>query len=182
MCSGQLSPERKHRLDEIASDWLAPRSYFDTCYNAAEDYYREHKNLLVPANYMTTDGIKLSQWVSALRKRCRKGELGEEQIERLNMIGMDWRNQKELKQEPYFEALSQWVREHGDTNVPKSYVAENGLQLGKWLYEQKKAAANGKLKPERKKRLDSLNPAWVKPKAQRRLSEKDYARGAASAP
>ena len=98
--SGQLSPERKHRLDEITSDWLAPRSYFDACYNAAEDYYQEHQNLLVPVNFVTADGIKLGQWISSLRKRCRKGELDEGQIERLNAIGMDWRNQKELKQEP----------------------------------------------------------------------------------
>ncbi len=62
-------------------------------YRAAEKYYREHGDLLVPFTYITEDGIQLGKWISNQRIK-RRGVWGspptEEQIHKLDAIGMSW--------------------------------------------------------------------------------------------
>lgn len=59
-------------------------------YQATLDYYQEHGNLKVPADYVNADGLHLGWWVKGVRRAYQKGTLDREQIVKLESIGMLW--------------------------------------------------------------------------------------------
>ena len=70
----------------LASSW---EHYF----SEASIYYAEHGNLNIPKRYTTPAGLSLGEWLTTQR-RVRAGQipgnLTEQQIARLDSIGMEW--------------------------------------------------------------------------------------------
>ena len=52
------------------------------------------------------------------------------------------------------EELSKYVKEHGDTNVPRGCIANR--QLGTWLARQRNQLRDGKIQEQRRNRLIDL--------------------------
>ena len=48
----------------------------------------------------------------------------------------------------------------GIRELPFNYTTASGLNLERWLYQQRKNNGKGTLKPERKVRLDTLSSTW----------------------
>lgn len=76
--------------------WDAPSLQWEKNYCRAMEYYNEHGNLIVPVDYKSPDGFALGNWIRALRQ-AREGKfnrkpLSQEQIARLDSIGMYWGN------------------------------------------------------------------------------------------
>ena len=66
---------------------------WQTMFEQAKKYYSENGDLEVPARFITNDGYSLGHWIynqRAVRKGQQTGNLSEEQIEKLNSIGMRW--------------------------------------------------------------------------------------------
>ena len=89
-----LSAEKQRQLDEIGMIWRKPDSW-EVRYALAKAYYDEHGNLNIPAKYKA-NGIWLSKWVNEQRQiyigNRRNKTLTDEQIKRLEAIGMTWQN------------------------------------------------------------------------------------------
>jgi transcriptional regulator with XRE-family HTH domain len=62
--------------------------------------------------------------------------------------------------EEQFRQLLNYVRQHGDARVPRSYIAPDGGRLGAWVVEQHSRFARGMLDPDRSMRLEEL-PGWT---------------------
>ena len=97
-----LSDERIKALDAIGMEWDVFDYIWEEYYSAAVKYHREHGDLNVLGKYIDSNGIKLGQWLNQIRaarndtgKGCR--ELTDEQIARLDSIGMIWGNKLEHK-------------------------------------------------------------------------------------
>lgn len=163
-----LTKERIAALDEIGMIWDVPDYIFEENYAAAVRYHREHGDLNVPYNYVDGDGIRLGQWLSRLHG-IRNGtaigskELTDEQITRLDALGMIWENKFEKQWNDSYQALCDYQKQHGNIDVPVSYKTESGIGLGKWLRHQRKAYAQDKLNDERKELLDRLGMVWEVP-------------------
>ena len=90
-----LTKEQIDRLNSIGIVWEAHRdAEWEKYYSAAEEYYLRKEDLNVPFRYVTASGIRLGAWVHRQRL-VRRGTahgvpLTEEQIKRLNKIGMIW--------------------------------------------------------------------------------------------
>ena len=91
----RLDAERIRRLDGIGMRWMG--GSWEVRYRLAEQYYREHGNLRVSQSYAaeTEEGrIWLGKWLAAQRKKHNspggKHDLTNEQIKRLETIGMEW--------------------------------------------------------------------------------------------
>jgi transcriptional regulator with XRE-family HTH domain len=69
------------------------------------------------------------------------------------------RARTELWDERFGELLN-YVRDHGDARVPRSYVAPNGDRLGTWVVDQRNRFARGTLDANRSARLEQL-PGWT---------------------
>ena len=90
--SGRLRKERIERLCSIGMVWSKPDAW-ELRFAMAEKYFREHKNLKVPARYKVGE-VDLNKWLNEQRqiyKGNRSGKsLTNEQISRLENIGMVW--------------------------------------------------------------------------------------------
>lgn len=90
------SKEQQGRLDALGMVWVKPDSW-EVRYGLAKEYYEEHGNLNIPSKYRA-DGIWLAKWVNEQKqvyagKRVGK-ELREDQVQRLEEIGMEWGRRK----------------------------------------------------------------------------------------
>ena len=159
-----LTDERIAALDALGMQWDVLDYLFERNYAAAVEYHRTHGNLDVPAAYVDPNGVKLGAW---LRRLCRiragksqRGRLTEEQIRRLDALGMIWGNRNDLLWEKGFACAKQYWEKHGRLPTSPSYTAEDGYKLGGWIADQREKYRAGKMKPERKKRLDALGMIW----------------------
>lgn len=159
----RLSPERIARLDEIGMIWCHADYTFERNYLSAMEYRLKHGDLNVPVDYECVDGFRLGAWMSRLRDR-RAGRnslkpLTQEQIDRLDAIGMVWRNKYEDQWERAFAEAQRWYDVHGNLDVPVAHIA-NGIRLGRWVARQREWRQNGRLSEERCERLTRIGMVW----------------------
>lgn len=124
----------------LASSW-------ETCFREAESYYAEYGNLKVPKRYITESGIALGSWL-ATQRRVRAGtvpgRLSEEQVERLDKLGMVWESRIGKAWETGYQELVKFYQENGHVDVPSRYMTEDGYPLGRFVSNQRAAWKNGR--------------------------------------
>lgn len=113
---------------------------------------------------MTDAGLSLGAWLMTQRK-VRKGQcpgrLTEQQIERLDELGMLW--EKPSAWEHKWALAAQYKQKNGNLDIPAQYKTSDGIWLGRWIYEQKRLVAGSgtgrPLAPEQKRKLAELGIA-----------------------
>lgn len=148
--------------DVLAVSW-------QTMSEQAKKYYSENGDLEVPARFITNDGYSLGHWIynqRAVRKGQQTGNLSEEQIEKLNSIGMRWDLYTDYSWEKNFNAAKNYYEKNGHLDVPSRFVTRDGLPLGAWLSSLRTWESSGihpkYLSAERKKQLESIGMIWSK--------------------
>ena len=164
---GNLTQNRIERLEAIGMVWSTSNDLWEQNYAAATQYYLEHGDLEVPIKYETPSGFGLGVWLGAQRAAHKAGELPQEQVERLDALGMDWTNRNDRKWMSLYDVAAAYYHEHGNLNVPSEYVTPDGVLLGKWVARQRYAYLNpdrssARVTPERKALLDELGMGWEK--------------------
>ena len=164
---GNLTQNRIERLEAIGMVWSTSNDLWEQNYAAATQYYLEHGELEVPIKYETPSGFGLGVWLGAQRAAHKAGELPQEQVERLDALGMDWTNRNDRKWMSLYDVAAAYYHEHGNLNVPSEYVTPDGVLLGKWVARQRYAYLNpdrssARVTPERKALLDKLGMVWEK--------------------
>lgn len=159
--------ERVRRLEEIGMVWDASvdsESLWEEWYREAEDFYKTHGHLNPPAG-------KLRTWIRTQRgaKKQVRGSLSEEQVRRLEQIGMLWDPVNENWKTMYQYAKA-YYQIHQKLNIPCNYVTEDGANLGIWISRQRKGYKNylaGKtgggrtvITPEHVKLLNDIEMIW----------------------
>lgn len=163
---GNLTQNRIERLEAIGMVWSTSNDLWEQNY-AATQYYLEHGDLEVPIKYETPSGFGLGVWLGAQRAAHKAGELPQEQVARLDALGMDWTNRNDRKWMSLYDVAAAYYHEHGNLNVPSEYVTPDGVLLGKWVARQRYAYLNpdrssARVTPERKALLDKLGMVWEK--------------------
>ena len=164
---GNLTQNRIERLEAIGMVWSTSNDLWEQNYAAATQYYLEHGDLEVPIKYETSSGFGLGVWLGAQRAAHKAGELPQEQVERLDALGMDWTNRNDRKWMSLYDVAAAYYHEHGNLNVPSEHVTPDGVLLGKWVARQRYAYLNpdrssARVTPERKTLLDKLGMVWEK--------------------
>ena len=164
---GNLTQNRIERLEAIGMVWSTSNDLWEQNYAAATQYYLEHGDLEVPIKYETSSGFGLGVWLGAQRAAHKAGELPQEQVERLDALGMDWTNRNDRKWMSLYDVAAAYYHEHGNLNVPSEYVTPDGVLLGKWVARQRYAYLNpdrssARVTPEHKALLDKLGMVWEK--------------------
>ena len=150
-------------------EWNTHETRWDMYFAAAERYYREHGDLLVPRGYQTEDGLKLGVWVSnqrSKRKRLVRGHLTDEQIQRLSRIGMVWDSAQDEQWMRYYAAAKSYFEKNGNLRVSKRYETDDGLKLGVWLVNQrqlyqKSIRQKERMNAERISLLNDIGMLWT---------------------
>ena len=156
---GKLSPERVSRLEEIGLAWEKNKAFWDSGYKRACEYRDKHNNLNIVITYICEDGFKLGGWLSNQKTRYKSGKLTDEQIAKLEKIGIVWKPY-DGKWDNGLSHATEYRNSHNDLNVPNNYVCADGYKLGNWIVSTKIAFKKGKLSEEKKQQLDDLGMIW----------------------
>lgn len=166
-----LTNERIAQLDSIGMTWDFSNTHWEKNYAEAVEYFNNNGDLLVPTNYMTKNGIALGKWINYLRL-TRSGTINgkaltEDEVERLNIIGMCWEDRNQQQWMQSYQAAKLYYDEHGNLEVPAGYISPEGLALGKWVGRQRYAwlktdKSNIQLTPERISLLNKIGMVWEK--------------------
>lgn len=140
---------------------------WDILYSVAENYYRSTGSLDPPQRFITEDGYALGAWL-VTQRRIRAGKvngiLTDEQIEKLDRIGMLWDSVKDIVWNKYYSAAVKYYNAHLSLDVNARYVTEDGVRLGPWLAQlrvyRKSGVHSSYLTPERIEQLDKLGMLW----------------------
>lgn len=149
--------------DQRERDWLA-------FYRLAEQYRREHGDLLVPNDYVC-QGKRLGAWIGTQRmeyKSRTNPRFTQARVDLLNAIGMVW-DVRQFQWNRMYQALERYLQKHGTARVPQSYVTEEGVKLGIWLNKVRMEYKRGRLSQAQQAQLEALGVVW-EPEVLRRES------------
>ncbi len=160
-----LTPERIGALEAIGMIWSAVDYLWERNYYAAVKFHKTHGHLDVPASYVDEDGIRLGAWIFSLRasqkNTNKRAKLTDEQIRRLNEIGMLWGNKHDIAWEKAYAAACEYQKKYGNLDVPVAYVAPDGCRLGRWIRRQREDVKKG-MSDERRRKLCAIGMGWEK--------------------
>lgn len=157
---GTLPEEHQEKLESIGIIWKSNETKWSFMYKLATEYKKEHGNLNIPQNYITSDGKTLGLWLQTQRNNYRDGKLKPERIKLLEDIGINWRINKRHSWNEMFLLAKKYYEENGNLLIPRDYKAINGEPLGIWLSTQRDNYRNGTLSQERTIALESINVVW----------------------
>ena len=99
----------------------------------------------------------LKNWCAMQRKKFKKGELANGQVNKLNAIEFIW-DVFDTTFENNFEALLLFREKHGHCRVPQKFPETKSLNT--WCGNIRKAYFGGWLPAEKKERLESIGFIW----------------------
>ena len=141
--SGVLNAERIEQLNSIGMCWDVLSYTWEKNFKEAVEYYKLHGTIDVPASTRTESGFALGHWLQNMRS-VRKGQsqqraLTDDQIKRLDQLGMRWENYHENQWMTAYKAAKAYWEKHGNLDVPVSYCSPEGIALRKWINRQQYA-------------------------------------------
>ena len=165
--NGRLKEERIAQLDEIGMVWNIFDAKWEKAFALAAAYYEENGNLNIPRSYETATGERPGLWLASQQWAYPKGKLTDEQVERLNRIGMYWGNCNDRQWNEGYQEAKRYFDAHGDLNVPAEYVSPCGYNLGNWVKRQRYTRQNPEkscavLTEECIAKLDAIGMRWEK--------------------
>ena len=140
--------------DTLTAGW-------DIMYLEAKRYYEEHGNLIVPATYETSEGYSLGRWIRTQRNSYES--LSDEQVEKLNKIGMLWTSVIKDRWLTNYNYARRYYEENGNLVVPYAYeITDDGsnVKLGVWISSQRDSYAKGRLRDEQISMLEEIGMCW----------------------
>ena len=141
-----LSVARKERL-EMLPGWSTflierqpTRRTFDDYYKELLVYFEREGNIDIPQSYINpSTGCKLGLYLTRLRnirKKTDRGHLSQDQINRLNALGMKWvkREHPYRDFDYYYQQLIKFYRREGHIKVPTRFIdPDTGCHLGNFI-------------------------------------------------
>lgn len=176
-----LTQDQIQRLDAIGMEWQDSFTQrWEYGYAKAKAYYDKHGDIDVPATYVTEDGFPLGKWLKGhVQTNDKTGRLSikltPERKAKLDKLGFKWEQEDSWSKR--IAACKEYKAEHGDLNVSQQYVTTDGIWLGKWLYECRRAykgeatQRQKSLTQEQIQELNALGMDWRTP-AERAWEEK----------
>lgn len=142
--------------DALTATW-------DMYYASAKQYYEENGNLEVPARFITEEGYALGSWLNnqkAIRKGTIIGKLTEDQIQKLDSIGMIW-DSLDYFWKQNFRLAKEYYLAHGNLDIQTNYKSKDGKHLGNWILRQRQLYKSSALTDKQIKKLDSIGMDWM---------------------
>ena len=158
--SGNLTENQIQKLDEIGMIWDLLDYFWKQNYRLAKEYYLVYGNLDIQTNYKSKDGKHLGNWILRQRQLYKSNDLTDEQIKKLDSIGMDWMDRVERIWENGFTEAKNYSEEYGNLSVSKTYKSKTNFPLGIWIQRQRSLYKNNKISEDRVKRLTDLGMNW----------------------
>lgn len=150
-----LSKEKKKLLDDlnIRLNTIDYEEDWNYKYNLASNYYKHHKNLLIPNLFKTTNGfeyapngISLGRWL--MNQKTKFNKLPKEKQDKLLKIGFvinareeEWLNMYKLACN-FYKDKNHLVIPHSFKTINGIIYDRNGVSLGVWIASQRRNFTN----------------------------------------
>ncbi len=154
---GQLSADRIKRLNSIGFSWDPHTEQWEENFAALQSFNKREGHCRPPNRHLE-DGLNLSSWVTFQRHLKIKGKLAANRIKRLEALGLSWDPLAEQWEES-FAALKEFHKREGHCRLPNNHI-EGKVKIALWAGVQRQSKSNGKLSPDRIRRLESLGFSW----------------------
>lgn len=158
----KVSEERINQLKKICMRFEAKAisKSWDEWYELAKNYYQHYGNLEVQQKFKTFNGVDydangygLGYWIRFQRKKYKNNQLSDEQIQKLESIGMIfYRNEHKLTSNEIYVLAKRYYEYYGNLEIPVSFKTingvdydENGYKLGGWVQNQREKYKCGKM-------------------------------------
>lgn len=135
--------------DKVEKNWLV-------VYQELKEYYLEHGNYKIPDNYVTKNGIKLKKWLLKQKDLYHEDKLAMGKIILLEQINVSF-GYLDFMWNRYYNSLKKYINENPQLKVNNYTVSSNGLQIGKWYFEQLAAYRNHILNRRQIKLFKEIN-------------------------
>ena len=149
--------------------WDKNSEKIDAYMQEAAIYKQKYGHLNVPVKYVTESGVALGSWIRYIKydksgNRNIRDRLSDEQIQKLNELGMVWENPYTVQWDQKFSLAKAYYEENGNLEIPIAYCVGD-VKLGKWLSairtKRKIPTSSGfRLDEERIRALDSIGMRW----------------------
>jgi superfamily II DNA or RNA helicase len=151
-----LTLEQRNRFESLHGwTWDPLETKWNEALKELEKFVQSEGHCLPPQRLVMDNGFALGAWV--VNQRISRNKMTKERIDRLESIpGWLWdiRDSQWLRN---YEALTNYVKEHGDSLVPKRATLPDGLRLGQWVQNQRSDFKDKNLIDERVRKLESLS-------------------------
>ncbi|MCC9312471.1 Helicase associated domain protein [Kitasatospora sp. RB6PN24] len=135
--------------------------------SAARKWFEEHGNLEVPYSALVgkAGNFPLGKWLSERRREYAAGNLARHRIMMLDSLDMVW-SVSDAAFESGLDWARAWAAEHFNSLAAPTRASIGGFGVGKWLQALRAAAEvpageEGALDPERRRRLEEIDPWWA---------------------
>ena len=135
-------------IDKLGFTW-------DMRYGQLLKYKEQFGHCNIPNHY--PENKQLTGWTTNQRSNYQKGILSDDRIKRLEDIDFVWEplesNWKEM-----FDALREYKKDHGDCNVPSTWMKNE--ELSRWVATQRNRYKSGKVSKKRIEQMEDLDFEW----------------------
>lgn len=120
-----------------------------------ELFYQQNGHINVPAEYICEDEFRLGRTVRMLRTLKNKGELPQEIVDRLDLLGMIW-DKKDYSWNENFEICKEYHTMYGNLDFTEGMAEQEVRRLKLWIQSNRYKYLHGDLSKERTGLLYSI--------------------------
>jgi superfamily II DNA or RNA helicase len=155
---GGLDTDRERRLRELGWTPEVWAAAWEEGYSHYQRFVEREGHARVLQSHKE-DGHSLGTWVNTQRNLYAKGNLDPDRERRLRELGWTTETTAAAAWEEGYRHYREFVEHEGHARVPVVHEEEDGYRLGSWVAVQRRVSVNGKLDPERERRLRELG--WI---------------------
>jgi superfamily II DNA or RNA helicase len=137
-------------VDKIGNNW-------DELYGRLMKYKQNYGHCNIPCSPSGfRQDYSLAKWVSLQRQNYKSGELSDEKIKSLEVVGFDWEPRDNYWRKMH-KKLLKFKEENGHCRVPEEFSEK---QLVYWVRTQRRLYREKRLSAEKIQKLDSIGFVW----------------------
>ena len=153
---GKLDPDHERQLTQLGFDWDPVGHHWEKMFAALVQFKNEHDHTNVPQR--SPRYTALATWVKNQRLAEKvKRPIMVERRKRLDELGFRW-HVATPSWNDMLAKLIEFKNAHGHCSVRQNWREDR--RLGKWVNTQRTQNRRGKLRIERKQKLDQLGFVW----------------------
>ena len=161
MRAKNLTDEQMEKLGQLG---LNPTPVKDLAwmdmYESLKNVYQKNGSCDIPNSYVDDENRPLGRWCQTMRSAYAEGKyVAPYKTELLKAIGFRFENNAaELAWDAAYSLLLDYVNQTHSLSIPRSYSVPGAhkINLSLWLKNQKSMEAQGKLREDRKEKLEKL--------------------------
>lgn len=153
----RLDPNREQMLTQLGFDWDPISTRWDEMFAQLIEYKKKYGDTNVRSS--SGEYAQLGNWVRMQRRDKRIGRaISKVRAARLDEIGFVWGFVEPNGWEKMIALLAEFKKSHGHCNVPQKF--RENVRFGRWVNTQRLRYKQGRLLPDKKRRLEELGFVW----------------------